>query len=85
LITHQANDDYLLSAFVYQLRAFIICLCFSPVIVGDKTKEDLEERKERQKIKLKRERQQITNIDSRRVMQQILWMGEFEVDSCGSE
>jgi hypothetical protein len=27
-------------------------LCFSPVIIGDKTKEDLQERKEKQKIKL---------------------------------
>jgi len=58
-------------------------LCFSPVIIGNKTKEDLQERKERQKIKLKRERQQITCIDSRIVMQQIVWMGEFEMDSCG--
>jgi len=60
-------------------------LCFSLVIFGDKTKEDLQERKERQKIKLKRERQQITSIDSREIMQQIVGMGEFEMDSCGSE
>lgn len=60
-----------------------------PAIIGDKTKEDLQERKERQKMKLKRERQQITCtctcIDSRIVMQQIVWMGEFEMDSCGSK
>jgi len=60
-------------------------LCFSPVIVGDKIKEDLQERKERQKIKLKRKRQQIKSTDSRTVMQQIVWMGEFETDSFGSE
>jgi hypothetical protein len=78
---YNIKDDYILSAFVYLLGAFILCASLQSLLVIKQKKTHGKESKARKYNK--HERQLMTSTDGRIVMQQILWMVEFEMDSWG--
>jgi hypothetical protein len=67
---YSIKDDYLLSAFVYLLRAFILCASHQSLLVMKTKKTHGKESKERKYNK--NERPLMTNIDGRIVMQKIV-------------
>jgi hypothetical protein len=80
---YNIKDDYILSAFVYLHRAFILCDSRQSLLAMQQKKTHGKESEER--IQNKHERQLMISTECRIVMQQILWMVEFEVYSFGSE